>query len=77
MEVKAGYKQTNAGVIPCDWTSDCLESLCVPGGLVRGPFGGSLKKAYFVKNGYKVYEQRNAIYQNAEIGAYFIVPLSP
>lgn len=38
----------------------------------RGPFGGSLKKEIFVKNGYKVYEQKNAIYDNFDIGTYFI-----
>ena len=39
---------------------------------VRGPFGGSLKKECFVPNGYKVYEQKNAIYQSTELGKYFI-----
>lgn len=38
----------------------------------RGPFGGSLKKEIFVKNGYKVYEQKNAIYNDFEIGNYFV-----
>lgn len=40
--------------------------------LVRGPFGGALKKECFVKNGYKVYEQRNAIYARVDIGNYYI-----
>jgi len=39
---------------------------------VRGPFGGSLKKECFVPKGYKVYEQKNAIYQSTELGKYFI-----
>jgi len=39
----------------------CLEDVCVPGGLVRGPFGGSLKKSDFIASGYQVYEQRHAI----------------
>ena len=30
--------------------------------LVRGPFGGSLKKEMFVSDGYAVYEQNHAIY---------------
>ncbi|WP_104725849.1 restriction endonuclease subunit S [Helicobacter felis] len=38
----------------------------------RGPFGGSLKKEIFVKNGYKVYEQQHAIKNDFEIGNYFI-----
>jgi type I restriction enzyme S subunit len=38
----------------------------------RGPFGGSLKKEIFVKEGYKVYEQKNAIYNDFNKGNYFI-----
>ncbi|CAG0950947.1 putative type I restriction enzymeP M protein [Methanosarcinales archaeon] len=38
----------------------------------RGPFGGSLKKEIFVKEGYKVYEQKHAINNNFEIGDYYI-----
>lgn len=38
----------------------------------RGPFGGSLKKEIFVKQGYKVYEQQNAIYNNMLLGNYFV-----
>lgn len=38
----------------------------------RGPFGGSLKKDIFVKDGYKVYEQKHAIKNNFEIGGYYI-----
>lgn len=39
---------------------------------IRGPFGGSLKKEIFVKEGFKIYEQKNAIKNNFEIGNYFI-----
>lgn len=49
-----------------------LEKICVNNGLVRGPFGGALKKEIFVKSGYKVYEQKNAIYRNCNIGDYYI-----
>lgn len=38
----------------------------------RGPFGGSLKKEIFVEHGYKVYEQKNAIYNDFTLGNYFI-----
>ena len=72
MEVREGYKNTEVGVIPEDWEIRSLEYLCIPAGLVRGPFGGALKKEYFVKSGYKVYEQRNAIYKNSSIGNYYI-----
>lgn len=40
--------------------------------LKRGPFGGSLKKNIFVKEGYKVYEQQNAIKNDFELGHYYI-----
>ena len=34
---------------------------------IRGPFGGSLKKECFKKEGYAVYEQQHAIYGNLDI----------
>ena len=50
------------------WKGQCLADLCT---LVRGPFGGSLKKDIFVESGYAVYEQQHAIYKNTNI-RYFI-----
>jgi type I restriction enzyme S subunit len=38
----------------------------------RGPFGSTIKKSFFVENGYKVYEQKNAIYDDYRLGKYFI-----
>jgi len=38
----------------------------------RGPFGSHLKKEIFVKSGYKVYEQKNAIYNDFNLGKYYI-----
>ena len=38
----------------------------------RGPFGSSIRKDCFVESGFKVYEQKNAIYNNFEIGTYYI-----
>ncbi len=38
----------------------------------RGPFGSAIRKEYFVPDGYKVYEQRNAIYDDFTLGKYFI-----
>jgi len=72
MEVKQGYKQTEAGVIPEDWDVKPLRELCAQNGLVRGPFGSSLRKEFFVESGIKVYEQKNAIDKSVEIGSYFI-----
>ena len=40
--------------------------------LKRGPFGGALKKEIFVPEGPKVYEQKNVIYDDFDIGSYFI-----
>ena len=41
----------------------------------RGPFGSAIKKDFFVPKGnntYKVYEQKNAIYNNHKLGEYYI-----
>jgi type I restriction enzyme, S subunit len=38
----------------------------------RGPFGSAIKKEYFVPQGYKVYQQQNAIYDNSSLGHYYI-----
>ena len=54
------------------WDEIPLEELCEPGGLVRGPFGGSLKKSDFVPSGYQVYEQRHAINRTTDGARYFI-----
>jgi len=39
---------------------------------VRGPFGGSLKKSCFVEEGYAVYEQQHAIYDQFSEIRYFV-----
>jgi type I restriction enzyme, S subunit len=70
--IPAGYKRTEVGVIPEDWKTETLEGVCILNGLVRGPFGGALKKEFFVKRGYKVYQQRNAIYRDSDLGSYFV-----
>ncbi|MGP5060922.1 restriction endonuclease subunit S [Psychrobacter celer] len=67
-----GLKQTELGRIPEDWDYKALSEMTENKGLVRGPFGGALKKDGFVRTGFKVYEQRNAIYANTEIGKYYI-----
>ena len=40
--------------------------------LKRGPFGSAIKKIFFVPQGYKVYEQQNAIYNDFSLGTYYI-----
>lgn len=57
--------------IPDNWEWCRLGEL---GEFRRGPFGSALTKGIFVKEGYKVYEQRNAIYDNHELGDYCITP---
>lgn len=49
------------------WERKKFGDLCK---LVRGPFGGSLKKEIFVDKGYAVYEQQHAIYKNHDIRYY-------
>ena len=39
---------------------------------VRGPFGGSLKKSFFTKSGFAVYEQQHAIHNQFSEIRYFI-----
>jgi len=38
----------------------------------RGPFGSAIKKSFFVPTGYKVYEQKNVIYNDFKRGSYYI-----
>ena len=54
MEVKAGNKQTDAGLIPEDWDVNTLESTTPPNrpnGIVDGPFGSNLKTIHYRKSG--------------------------
>ena len=52
-----------------NWERKKLGEIC---DFVRGPFGGSLKKNIFKPNGYAVYEQQHAIYDQFEEIRYFI-----
>lgn len=49
-----------------------LKSLSELAEFKRGPFGGALKKEFFVESGFKVYEQGNVIADDFEFGNYFI-----
>ncbi|MEH6726856.1 MAG: restriction endonuclease subunit S [Hyphomicrobiales bacterium] len=51
------------------WEESSMGDLCA---LVRGPFGGSLKKAVFKPSGYAVYEQQHAIRDQFEDFRYFV-----
>lgn len=59
--------------IPKHWQLKKLKDICdSKNGLRRGPFGSAIKKEFFVPNGYKVYEQSNAIYDDSNKGNYYI-----
>lgn len=59
--------------IPKHWQVKKLGEVCkAKEGLRRGPFGSAIKKEFFVPEGYKVYQQSNAIYNDAKKGKYFI-----
>jgi len=70
MKTETNFKQTEVGTFPKDWDivtiNDVIENI------KRGPFGGSIKKEIFVKQGYKIYEQKNVIKNNFELGSYYI-----
>ena len=51
------------------WKKRKLGDIC---GFVRGPFGGSLRKDIFKSEGYAVYEQQHAIYNQFNKIRYFI-----
>lgn len=52
-----------------DWENKPLGEICQ---FVRGPFGGSLKKEVFVKQGFAVYEQQHAIHDQFDDVRYFV-----
>jgi type I restriction enzyme, S subunit len=60
------------GEIPKHWKIKKLKHIVNKRGLIRGPFGSSLKVDIFVPKGYKVYEQKNAIYNNFSLGTSYI-----
>ena len=52
-----------------EWEEKKFDEIC---DFIRGPFGGSLKKDIFTKDGYAVYEQSHAIHQNFDSFRYYI-----
>jgi type I restriction enzyme S subunit len=66
------FKDSPLGRIPEEWEVVRLGEVALSDGIVRGPFGGMLKKEIFVESGYKVYEQGNAIYKTVNFGYYYI-----
>jgi type I restriction enzyme S subunit len=60
------------GEVPEHWGLKPLKYLLLKQGLIRGPFGGDLKKEVFKPSGFKVYEQKNAIYRDHYLGDSYI-----
>ena len=60
------------GKVPAHWNIKPLKYLTKRNGIVRGPFGSALKVSFFVKSGFKVYEQKNAIYKDVCLGESFV-----
>jgi len=72
-EGKLVDKKNVEGAFPKGWKHYKLKDLVQDKvGLRRGPFGSSIKKEFFVQEGYKVYEQGNAINDDPYRGKYFV-----
>lgn len=52
-----------------EWEEVKFDKLCK---FIRGPFGGALKKEIFVKDGYAVFEQSHAIYNDFSSFRYYV-----
>jgi type I restriction enzyme S subunit len=63
-------KEKQAHDLPAGWMEIPFHRIVCS--FKRGPFGSTIKKSFFVSDGYKVYEQKNAIYDDPELGHYFI-----
>lgn len=61
MEVKLGYKQAEAGVIPEDWESTTVREIASPirNAIVGGPFGSDLVSTDYVEEGVPVIRGQN------------------
>jgi type I restriction enzyme S subunit len=68
------YRKRNIPTLPHGWEWARLIEVVVTSksAIKRGPFGSAIRKEFFVPDGYKVYEQKNAIYNDFELGTYFI-----
>ena len=73
-EGKLTNDNVNEGEIPNGWTWVKIIDLSEPikNALKAGPFGSSLKKEFYVENGYKIYGQEQVINGDAFFGDYYI-----
>jgi len=67
-------KADNSFELPAGWAWGLLPQVVKNKkyAIKRGPFGSSIKKDFFVPDGYKVYEQQHAIKDDFSIGKYYI-----
>ncbi len=69
------FKSTVLGQIPANWSVGSLVDYTDNennNAIKPGPFGSSLKKSFYVADGYKVYGQEQVIAGDAYAGDYFI-----
>lgn len=59
-------------ILPDGWVETEWNNITTLDGFRRGPFGGNLKKAFFVKEGYAIYEQYAPINNDCIKFRYFI-----
>ena len=67
-------KKTEIGEIPADWAVTRIGDLGQRGrpAVKAGPFGSSLKKSFYVLEGYRVYGQEQVLAGDLSIGNYYI-----
>lgn len=67
-------EKNNEKILPTNWLYVTLDNLVKQekNSIKRGPFGSTIKKEYFVPSGFKIYEQKNVIYNDFSIGNYYI-----
>ena len=66
--------QSFSSNLPKDWLLLTIPNIVAKekNSIKRGPFGSSIRKEFFAPSGYKVYEQKNVIYNNFNLGNYYI-----
>lgn len=73
-EGKLTNEKVKDGELPKGWKITKITDIVENNkhSLKAGPFGSSLKKEFYVKEGYKIYGQEQVINNNAFIGEYYI-----
>ena len=68
------FQQTAIGEVPEDWVVDKIGQLGQKGkpAVKAGPFGSSLRKSYYVSEGYRVYGQEQVLAGDLSVGDYYI-----